>query len=97
MTCEETQQAFSLYVDDQLALPARSAADEHLRQCPVCRAHFVEMRSIIRGLGSLSRPVPPAGLAASISDTFLTASSSGTLGLANPYCRVTGLGESSAA
>jgi hypothetical protein len=71
MTCEETQQSFSLYVDDQLALPVRSATDEHLRHCPVCRAQLVEMRSIIRGLGSFSRPVPPVGLAASISDALM--------------------------
>ena len=71
MTCEETQQTFSLYVDDQLALPARAATDEHLRECPVCRAHLVEMRSIMRGLSLLSRPVPPSGLAASISDALM--------------------------
>jgi hypothetical protein len=71
MTCEETQQAFSLYVDDMLALPVRAACDEHLRQCPVCRAELIEMRSIIRGLGALPVPSPPADLASSISGLLM--------------------------
>jgi hypothetical protein len=71
MTCEETRQAFSLYVDDQLALPARAGCDEHLRRCPVCRAQLAEMRSIIRGLGALASPAPPLDLASSISDALM--------------------------
>ena len=71
MTCEETQQAFSLYVDDQLALPARAACDEHLRQCPVCRAQLAEARSITRSLGALVRPAPPPDLASSIVDALM--------------------------
>jgi Putative zinc-finger len=71
MTCEETQQAFSLYVDDQLALAARGAVDEHLRQCPVCRAQIAETRSIIRRLGALARPAVPSDLASSINDALM--------------------------
>jgi Putative zinc-finger len=71
MSCEETQQALSLYVDDQLALPARAAADEHLQHCPVCRAQLAETRSVIRGLSQLSRPVPPPNLASSINDALM--------------------------
>lgn len=71
MTCEETQQAFSLYADDMVALPLRAACDEHLRQCPVCRAQLAEVRSIIRGLGALPVPAPPADLASSISDALM--------------------------
>lgn len=71
MTCEETQQAFSLYVDDMLALPARTAVDEHLRQCPVCRAQLIETRSMIRSLGTLARPLAPPDLAASINDALM--------------------------
>src|SRR2546423_5692190 len=71
MTSEETQQAFSLYADDMVALPLRAACDEHLRQCPVCRAQLAEMRSIIRGLGALPVPAPPADFASSISDALM--------------------------
>ena len=66
MSCQETQQSLSLYVDDQLALPVRAACDEHLRECPVCRAELSQIRTVTRGLATLARPVPPSNLAASI-------------------------------
>jgi hypothetical protein len=67
MSCLETQQSLSLYVDDQLGLPVRAACDEHLRECPVCRAELAEMRGVKRELAMLSRPVAPSDLASSIS------------------------------
>jgi Putative zinc-finger len=70
MLCQETQQSLSLYVDDQLALPVRAACDEHLRECPVCRAELAEMRAIRRGLAVLARPLAPPGLASSINDAL---------------------------
>ena len=70
MLCEETRQSLSLYVDDCVSLPARVAMDEHLDRCPVCRAEVVELRSLTRGLGLLSRPTPPANLAVSISNAL---------------------------
>jgi putative zinc finger protein len=70
MLCEETRQSLSLYVDDCVSLPSRVAIDEHLDRCPVCRAEVAELRALTRGLGLLSRPVPPADLAASISDAL---------------------------
>lgn len=70
-SCEETQQALSPYVDDQLALPARAACDEHLQRCPVCRAELAEIRSIARGLSQLRRPVAPPQLAPSINDALM--------------------------
>lgn len=71
MSCQETQQSLSLYVDDQLEMPIRLACDEHLRVCPVCRTELAEMRAISRGLATLSRPQPPSGLASSIHDALL--------------------------
>src|ERR1044072_9534220 len=68
MTCEETRQSLSLYVDDCVSLPARVAIDEHLDRCPVCRAEVAELRSLTRSLGLMTRPKPPAGLADTISD-----------------------------
>src|SRR5689334_14434033 len=70
MTCEETQQSFSLYVDDRLALPARAAFDQHLQQCPLCRARLAETRAMVRDLGALARPAVPLELAASISNAI---------------------------
>ena len=68
MSCEETRQTLSLYVDDCVSLPARVAIDEHLDRCPVCRAEAVELRSLTRSLSLMARPTPPAGLADTISD-----------------------------
>lgn len=68
MSCEETRQALSLYVDDGVSLPTRVAVDEHLDRCPVCRAEVAELRSLTRKLRLLRRPVPPADLAVTISD-----------------------------
>ena len=70
MLCEETRQSLSLYVDDCVSLPARVAIDEHLDRCPVCRAEVAELRMLTRGLGLMSRPTPPAGLAISISNAL---------------------------
>ena len=71
MLCEEIRQSLSMYLDDALAVPARAAIDEHLDHCPVCRAEFAELRSLVRGLGMLSRPVPPSDLVASVSDALM--------------------------
>ncbi|HKQ52876.1 MAG TPA: zf-HC2 domain-containing protein, partial [Pyrinomonadaceae bacterium] len=70
MSCQETQQSLSLYVDDRLSLPVRAACDEHLRRCPVCRAELDEVRGLTRSLSALPRPVPPPGFAASINNAL---------------------------
>lgn len=67
-TCEETKQTLSLYIDDGISLPARVAIDEHLDRCPVCRAEMADLRLLTRSLKTMTRPIPPAGLAESISD-----------------------------
>src|SRR5215217_4770249 len=68
ISCEETRQALSLYIDDGVSLPARVAVDEHLDRCPVCRAEAAELRSLTRSLSLLTRATPPSDLADTISD-----------------------------
>jgi Putative zinc-finger len=68
MTCEETRQSLSLYVDDCISLPARVAIDEHLDSCPVCRSEVAELRSLTRSLKLMPRPTPPPYLAETITD-----------------------------
>src|SRR5690349_12643101 len=68
MSCEETRQAFSSYLDDCVSLPARVAIDEHLDRCPVCRAEVADLRSLTRSLSAMTRPKPPADMADTISD-----------------------------
>lgn len=68
ISCEETRQNLSLYIDDCVSLPARVAIDEHLDRCPVCRAEVVDLRSLTRSLSSMTRPTAPSDLADTISD-----------------------------
>jgi hypothetical protein len=68
MSCEETRQTLSLYIDDCASLPARVAIDEHLDRCPVCRAEVAELRALTRRLNLMTRPAPPADLAGTITD-----------------------------
>lgn len=70
MPCEETQQALSAYVDDDLAPDARFKFDAHLNSCPACRAQLAEARQMLRGLASLKRPVAPADLSEAISSSI---------------------------
>jgi hypothetical protein len=70
MLCEEAQEFLSLYVDDRLTLPVRATCDEHLRECPVCRAELAETRLLTRRLSGLPRPVPPIDLVATITDSL---------------------------
>jgi len=71
MSCEEIQQTLSSYIDDVLSLPARVAADEHLKRCPVCRAHLNGLRSLTRSLSRLPHPDPPGDLHSSITDALM--------------------------
>jgi hypothetical protein len=68
MTCEETRQTLSSYLDDCVSLPARVAIDEHLDSCPVCRSEAAELRSLTRSLKMMTRPTPPQYLAETITD-----------------------------
>ncbi len=71
MTCKETQQNFSAYLDGQLSAGVRGVVGAHLEQCPLCRLHLTELRAIVRGLKQLERPQPAANLATAISDALM--------------------------
>src|SRR3977135_2574843 len=70
MLCEETRPLFSLYVDDGLSLPVRAALDEHLGECPLCRARLGDLRALKQSLRALARPVAPLDLVESISEAL---------------------------
>ena len=71
MSCEETTELLSQFIDDVLPLPVRATVDEHLDRCPVCRAHAAELRSLSRNLRQLARPVAPIELASAINDALM--------------------------
>ena len=71
MLCEETKESLSLYIDDCVSLPTRVEIDHHLELCPVCRDEAVQLRSLTRSLSLLTRPIPPANLTDTITDTLM--------------------------
>lgn len=70
MKCDEIQLALSLYDDDALAPANMLACEDHLQECPVCRAELAEFRALSRSLGRLSAAPLPENLASSISQAL---------------------------
>lgn len=60
-----------MYIDDCVSLPNRVAIEQHLGQCPVCRAEVVQLRALTRSLSLLPRPIPPADLSNTISEALV--------------------------
>lgn len=71
MNCEESKKAFTPYLDGVLTREEGDALGEHLAECPLCRRDLEETRSLIRSLSLVSRPAPPADLAASITSALV--------------------------
>ncbi|MCA1607452.1 MAG: zf-HC2 domain-containing protein, partial [Acidobacteria bacterium] len=70
MSCKETTELLSQFIDDVLPPPVRETVDEHLDRCPVCRAHAADLRLLSRSLRQLTRPVAPIELASAITDAL---------------------------
>jgi Putative zinc-finger len=66
MSCDQIQEALSLYVDDGLTVNDRLACNQHLEVCPVCRDHIVQLRSLRSALATMSKPVAPPDLVSSL-------------------------------
>jgi anti-sigma factor RsiW len=71
LTCEESKKAFTPYLDGALTREAGDALGEHLAACPLCRRDLEDTRALIRNLSLVSRPAPPADLAASITNAIV--------------------------
>ena len=71
MNCAETRKNLSAYLDGRLTGGLRAVVGAHLESCPVCRLQLSELRTVVRGLGELERPQPPAALPAAISDALM--------------------------
>lgn len=66
MNCKEARQIFSLYIDKKLSADERRTVNDHLAVCPVCRDEFLNVKSVVNGLGKLTTPNVPFDLSASI-------------------------------
>ena len=71
ISCQESQKAFSPYLDGVLQRVAAAALDEHLGACPVCRHKLEATRSLVRGLSLVARPAPPSDLAETIRESLI--------------------------
>ena len=60
---ERTTQAFSAYVDGELAPAERARVEEHLATCIQCRMSLERLRRTVGGLGILKRTAPGSFLA----------------------------------
>ncbi len=62
MTAPESHQriaeAFSAYVDGELAPAERARVEEHLATCMQCRVSLERFRGTVGKLGALKRPAP---------------------------------------
>lgn len=71
MSCQETTQSLSYYVDDELPPAQRTLVESHLDSCPVCRAELEQLRTLRNSLRQLARPEPPPVLIPAINDALM--------------------------
>jgi hypothetical protein len=64
--CEELQFDLPLYFDGSLNAAERSAVDEHLPECPLCRQKLSEFEELSVGLSSIPRRSAPVDLISAI-------------------------------
>ena len=84
MNCTETQLNLGPYVDGELDANSSRAVDEHLRNCPSCRALHDRNESIAEEIQSLPGVTPPDSLWQKIDDR-LTQPANGTDSIARRW------------
>lgn len=66
MTCTEARAAFSDLYDDALTGAALALLNQHLEECPACRAEWTAFQGATQALTSLGSAVPSPGFAARV-------------------------------
>ena len=56
MVCREFVEEVTNYLEGKLSAAEARWTDEHLAQCPHCRAYLAQMRSTISALRGLAEP-----------------------------------------
>lgn len=64
--CEDYTEYISAAIDGELSPQQRAQLDDHLAQCPACRALMDDLAQLHAGLGALPLAEPPQGLNESI-------------------------------
>ena len=60
MTCHETRQQFSAYLDALLAPEQQAAVERHLDDCSRCRADAQALKQMLASLRALTAPEAPS-------------------------------------
>jgi len=66
VSCQEVRERLSELIENELPPEARRVVEEHLIGCPDCRGEQRAIEKMIRSLGNLPAPEPPADLVARI-------------------------------
>ncbi len=66
MTCTEARAAFSDFYDDALTGADLAFLNQHLEECPACRAEWTAFQRTTQALTSLGSAVPSPGFAARV-------------------------------
>ena len=66
VSCQEVRERLSELIENELPPEARRVVEEHLIGCPDCRGEQRALEKMIRSLGNLPAPEPPADLVARI-------------------------------
>jgi hypothetical protein len=62
MTCGDYQERFSDYLSGEMEDDQKKVFDEHLAECPDCRLHFKEMKTVWKELGDFPESEPSPAL-----------------------------------
>jgi Putative zinc-finger len=66
MTRHLSTEQLSSYLDGEVGFSQAERIEDHLGECPACRARLDAMDRVVAGLRSMERPSPPAALAAAV-------------------------------
>jgi len=59
MNCKKIKKLLQLYLDDALTFGEKQMVEEHLKECPACRAELKSFSSIVQMVKSLPEVSTP--------------------------------------
>ena len=57
-SCEDMELLINLCLDDMLPSEEMASLQNHLKDCPVCRQRFAQLREMKAALADMEEPVP---------------------------------------
>jgi len=59
MKCRKIKKLLPLYIDNALTFGEKQIVEEHLKECPTCRAQLKSLSSMVKIIESLPEISPP--------------------------------------